>query len=212
MSIRKDLSSNESNKKISTEVKVAIIALIGVLITSIFTNWDKMFHNQVKTPIENKKNIDSLTRVKEKEITIYIISQTYRRAFAMNFKTRFVKYKEYNEVLESIKDSHTAIQSKYVEVVSLNNLKLSNIVYNLLKKLDLMENTFKTMEQFIYDNGEGKDYNPRRLDGSGPLELTKAFDDMESIRLQFIEDIRQLAEQEDIVLPDIPAQISNWGR
>ncbi|WP_345212706.1 hypothetical protein [Mucilaginibacter gynuensis] len=46
-----------------------------------------------------------------------------------------------------------------------------------------------------------KPYFGKRLDGTGPEELNIAFDDMESVRLQFLEELRDLADKVDLTLP-----------
>lgn len=147
---------------------------------------------------------DSIQNAKEKEIAIYIIGQTYRRAFALNFRTRFATKEEYESVLNSITDAHGKVQAKYVELLSLKNQNLSIMVYNILKKLDDMESTFQKMKIFV---DEKNPKYPMRLDFIDDYpDLKAAYDDMESVRIEFKEDIRQLADKFDLALPDVPSR------
>ncbi|WP_158857902.1 hypothetical protein [Lunatibacter salilacus] len=197
---------NQKKKTARVEILVAIVALIGVIVTGLFTNWDKIFSKEKGSEKVTLSISDSLSNQKANEISIYIIGQTYRRAFSLNFQTRFVNGDEYIAVLKSINEAHGEIQAKYVLLQSLDKPQISNIAYNMLRKLDIMETTFKKMQPYIKDTVFSKGYLPRRLDGTGPPELTKAYQDMESIRLQFLEDIRQLADKQNISLLDVPAE------
>src|SRR5690606_2590181 len=108
---------NENNSpKWKLEIVVAFFSLVGIIFTALFSNWDKVFSNsknedkiekkvslipnsrpsqpELENVVPSLKDIKAIhpqdNEKRAKDIVTYIIGQSYRRSFALNFTTRFV--------------------------------------------------------------------------------------------------------------------------
>jgi len=161
----------------------------------------------------HKKLSESIHIVDEKakNIIVDILGNTFRRAFSLNFTTRFVDYDEYNKVLKSIQDCHSFVQQKMISIVTTCDKETVSLVDTLLRQLELMETVFRKMEPYarnpsgLFDELDNSaDFLPGRLDGTGQPGLMRAFADMEKVRLEFILNTAKLAEKFQISLPQVP--------
>jgi hypothetical protein len=128
------------------------------------------------------------------DLIIDILGNLYRRAFSLNFQTRFATPEEYSKVLNSIQDCHSFLQRKMVRVAATCSTELTQIVSNILRQVETMESVFRGVEPYL--NGF--------LDGRDP-ELRKVFFEMEKTRVEFIINTKKLAEKAGIPLPEVPA-------
>lgn len=128
------------------------------------------------------------------DLIIDILGNLYRRAFSLNFQTRFATPEEYSKVLNSIQDCHSFLQKQMVRVAATCSTELTQIVSNILRQVETMESVFRGVEPYL--NGF--------LDGSDP-ELRKVFFEMEKTRVEFIINTKKLAEKAGIPLPEVPA-------
>jgi ribulose bisphosphate carboxylase small subunit len=168
----------------------------------------------IKQGVSSHKKIYVATHIvdeKTKELIIDILGNTFRRAFSLNFTTRFVDYEEYKKVLRSIQDCHAFLQQRMVRVVTICNQETVRLVDTMLRQLELMETVFRKMEPYardpngLYDELDKSAYFlPGRIDGTGQPSLTRAFVDMEKIRLDFLLNTTKLAEKFEIPLPKVP--------
>src|ERR1044072_515807 len=144
------------------------------------------------------------TPLSERDFVGTILKNSYRRAFSIGFETRFAETDDFPEVRRSINDCYTNLKSQYIEAV-VRYPKLAKPVHSLLQHVEAMDSMLKAMEraanQPLPDNSN---YLPRRLDGTGPPELTKSFKSLEDHRVAFIRDMKALASQFNIPLEDVP--------
>lgn len=146
-----------------------------------------------------------------KDLIIDILGNTFRRAFSLNFTTRFVRYDEYEQVLSSIQDCHAFLQQRMVRVVVTCDKETIGLIDTMLWQLELMETVFRQMEPYARDPGgsfdeadKSADFLAGRLDGTGQPGLMRAFVDMEKVRLDFLLNTTRLAEKFGIALPEVP--------
>lgn len=168
----------------------------------------------IKQGVSPHKKISAATHItdeKAKELIIDILGNTFRRAFSLNFTTRFVRCDEYEKVLRSIQDCHAFLQQRMVRVVATCDKETAHSVETMLWQLELMETVFRKMEPYARDPGglfDKSDYSgdflAGRLDGTGQPGLMRAFVDMEKVRLDFLLNTANLADKFEIPLPDVP--------
>lgn len=147
----------------------------------------------------------------EKELIVDILGNTYRRAFSLNFTTRFVNFDEYKKVMKSIQDCHGLLQGKMVQVAVVCRKETTDLLAKMLKQLEVMETVFRTMEPYarepsgLFDEPDKTaDFLPGRVDGSGQPGLMRSFVAMEEVRMEFLLNTAKLADKYGIPLPDVP--------
>lgn len=130
-----------------------------------------------------------------------ILSEANRRAFSLNFGTRFAERDDFDAVLKSISDMRIFVQ-RHMGDVRAQAPEHLEIVQKMLGQLERMETTFKRMEP--YARGYSPEEGPPRLDGTGPVELTTAFQAMETVRQDFLATVRELADRVAFAIPPPP--------
>jgi hypothetical protein len=148
---------------------------------------------------------------KARDFMIDILGSTYRRAFALNFTSRFIAYPNYKRVRKSIKGCRVFVQKKLVRAGTMFDQGTMVILRTMLRQLEVMETVFEKMEPYARDP-DGT-FDPRdasetrlagRMDGSGQPGLTQLFIDVELIRLDFLLNTTRLAALFNIPLPYLP--------
>jgi len=135
---------------------------------------------------------EELAQAEARKLVLDMISNTYRRAFSMNFQTRFTKKDDFERVLKSIQNCRSFIQSNFVRVQALSSQD-APFVHDALEQAEFMEASFERMKGI-----DG------RLDGGGPEELTARFIAMEESRIKFLISVTKLAERYNIKLAPPP--------
>jgi hypothetical protein len=148
---------------------------------------------------------------KAEELVISVLSNTYRRAFSLNFTTRFVKYTEYVQVLRSIQDCHAFLQKNMYAVKKYCDTQTTQLAFKMLELVEQMESEFRQMEPYArdphgcFDEADRLAGRPNgQLDGTGQPGLQKAFVEMEKVRIEFLLTTAELAKHFGCSLPPVP--------
>jgi hypothetical protein len=165
-----------------TAVVVAGITVIGTLATAIVSNWGALFVDR-ETPSAHA-------------LAVGIVSQNYRRAFALNFTTRFARRDEYEAVSKSISESHSAVQKSIIEFTDVGDKAAAATLRTMLEKLAALDACFEEMRPLIGDEV--------RLDATGPAHLTNLVHEAEELRREYVQELKRFAQQTEVALPSVP--------
>lgn len=170
--------------------------------------------NPIKGALTRTKSVAPREITKRaKELLVEILGNTYRRAFYLNFTTRFARADDYIRVLHSIHQCHSFLQRRMVRVMVNCPKSISNIVLDMLTQVECMDSVFRKMEPYTRGarSKETDDYLEGRLDGSGQPELMRAFVEMEKVRIEFLINNNKLAKAASITLPPAPITQNRVG-
>ncbi len=158
--------------------------LVGVLGGAVFQYWDRIF------PPSGTKGDGG------QSLAVEVVQANYRRAFSLNFTTRFATRSEFEAVARSISESRSEVQKRVVKFTAIGDSVAATTLRNMLEKLNTLESRFKAMEPFVGDNV--------RLDGTASPSLTKLFQEAEAVRLEYLAELRAFAQQTHVPLPSVP--------
>lgn len=180
--------SNPSNGGSGSRITilVAIIGVVGTLGGALFTNWNQIVGRG-----------SSVAQDRAHQLAVEIVSENYRRAFALNFTTRFAQRAEYTAVAKSISESRAAVQSRLVPFTDAGDKSAAASLGRLLVTLNDLEASFANMAPLIGDDV--------RLDGTGPPELTRLFRQAEDLRQEYLRELQNFAALTNVPLPSVPA-------
>jgi hypothetical protein len=130
---------------------------------------------------------------KARNLIIKVLEQTYRRAFSLNFQTRFTDQEDFQRVYKSIRSCRINIQKKMVRVQAECPNDISSIIYNILQELEYLEASFERLRN-VFD----------RLDPHGHPNTIRSFIDVEKSRLSLLAHITRLASAANLPLPKVP--------